>query len=167
MAMTLRCVAGDRHVGWLSSQVLMCPFLSSATGKAPQYPQRSFSQVTALSWWPLLIVLLATPRSQYWRYSEQTLATSHRCRSRLSAEPESLATFTLARAVSAASWFVLAADSLAVLVKQRHAFLRARQGVVPAIGLLPVPGRAMLLAALFSVSAHDPSGGRTDRLPKS
>ncbi len=65
------------------------------------------SQATALSRWPLLMVLLATPRSQYWRYSEQTLATSHRSRPVVPAESESLATFTLAKAVSAASWFSL------------------------------------------------------------
>jgi hypothetical protein len=52
-----------------------------------------------------------------------------------------------------------AADTLFSIVKQRNSLLGDWQGIVPGIGLLPVPGRAMLLAALFSVSAHDPPGG--------
>ena len=39
----------------------------------------------------------------------------------------------------------LAADSLAVLVEQWHAALRARRRIVPAIGLLPVPSLAVAL----------------------
>ena len=51
----------------------------------------------------LVIVLLATPRSQYWRYSEQTLATGHRSRPAVPADSDLLATVTLSKAVSATS----------------------------------------------------------------
>src|SRR6266850_1960987 len=40
-----------------------------------------------------------------------------------------------------------AADALAVLVEERYPAAGAGQGVVPATGLLPVPGGAMGLAA--------------------
>ena len=49
-------------------------------------------------------LLLATPRSQYWRNSEQTLATSYRSRPVVPAGSDWLAIFTFARAVSAVSW---------------------------------------------------------------
>src|SRR4029077_12823500 len=42
---------------------------------------------------------------------------------------------------------VRAADALAVRVAQGDAFLGAGRGVVPAVGLLPVPGGAVGLAA--------------------
>ena len=73
--------------------------------------------------------------------------------------------FTLARAVSAASRFALPRIRWPLSSKSGLRLLRAWDGVVPGVGLLPVPGGAMLLAALFSVSAHDPSGGQADRLP--
>src|SRR5271155_3565078 len=75
MAITAQCVAGERQVGWLSSHVLTCPFFNSPTAKAPQYLQRSLRKRTALSRCDLLMVSWANPRSQYWRYSEQTRAT--------------------------------------------------------------------------------------------
>lgn len=48
----------------------------------------------------------------------------------------------------------LAPDPLSLLVEEGHAFLGAREGKIPGIGLLPVPGRAVRLSSLFARSAH-------------
>src|SRR5688500_128857 len=40
-----------------------------------------------------------------------------------------------------------ASNSIAVFIEQRHALFAPWQGVVPTVGLLPMPGRAMGLAA--------------------
>ncbi|HEY5313294.1 MAG TPA: hypothetical protein VIK18_12275 [Pirellulales bacterium] len=40
------------------------------------------------------------------------------------------------------------------LIEQGHPFRGARQGVVPAIGLLPVPSRTVRAASLFAGSSH-------------
>ncbi|MBS0208366.1 MAG: hypothetical protein JSS27_05370 [Planctomycetes bacterium] len=52
---------------------------------------------------------------------------------------------------------LLATDSLSLLVKQGDAPLDAGLGGVPAISLLPKPGRTMLLSALFAGEPCGPS----------
>ena len=76
MARTDRSVAGDFQPVCASAQVRMWAFFSWATGRAPQNSHRSLSRAVAASRCSRLMVRLATPRSQYWRYSEQTPATS-------------------------------------------------------------------------------------------
>ena len=47
-----------------------------------------------------------------------------------------------------------AANLAALLVELGYSFLGPRQGEVLAVGLLPVPGRAMRITALFAGSSH-------------
>jgi len=49
---------------------------------------------------------------------------------------------------------LLAANPLALLIEQRHPLLRARFGVIPCGRLLPMSGRFMLPATLFSIPCH-------------
>src|SRR5947208_95320 len=60
--------------------------------------------------------------------------------------------------------FVLwTANAPAFVVEERYALLGAWQRVVPAIGLLPVPGGAVSLAAGFLASHENPHLSRENR----
>jgi hypothetical protein len=43
-----------------------------------------------------------------------------------------------------------AANAFPLLIEQGHSLLGARQGVVPAVGLLPVPGRTVRITSFFA-----------------
>lgn len=45
-------------------------------------------------------------------------------------------------------------DSVTGVIEKSDPLLRAWQGVVPAISLFPVPGRAMATASLFARASH-------------